>query len=204
MAEFAFVDGGIPTAANWNANVRDQLTIICTSSTRPGSPTTGRRIYETDTGLEYVYTGAAWTLCGDNSTYSAWTSYTPSWTTGGTQPAIGNGTYYCAYKLIGKTLHIRFGVVFGTTSTFGTGQWAFSLPASKTAVVHSFTWGRMRIGASGYYWPVHAYASSSDLYLMTPTGSGDTRLAVVSATSPDTWTSTTSNELFFNITVEVS
>lgn len=36
-------------------------TIICTSSTRPGSPFEGQTIYETDTKKELTYTGAAWT-----------------------------------------------------------------------------------------------------------------------------------------------
>lgn len=32
--------------------------VVCTSSTRPGSPTTGQNIYETDTGDHLVYYGA--------------------------------------------------------------------------------------------------------------------------------------------------
>jgi hypothetical protein len=35
---------------------------ICTSSTRPASPSEGFRIYETDTNREWVYTGSAWRL----------------------------------------------------------------------------------------------------------------------------------------------
>lgn len=35
---------------------------VCTSGTRPGSPTEGMLIYETDTDLIYFYTGASWQL----------------------------------------------------------------------------------------------------------------------------------------------
>lgn len=33
---------------------------LCTSTTRPANPTTGRQILETDTGLEAYWTGTAW------------------------------------------------------------------------------------------------------------------------------------------------
>lgn len=36
--------------------------VVCTSSTRPGSPYTGQPIYETDTKLCYVWNGSAWAI----------------------------------------------------------------------------------------------------------------------------------------------
>jgi hypothetical protein len=38
--------------------------IVCTSSTRPGSPTEGQVIYETDTDRVYVWNGTAWIEVG--------------------------------------------------------------------------------------------------------------------------------------------
>lgn len=35
-------------------------TVICTSTTRPGAPTDGMKIYETNTQREYTYFGGAW------------------------------------------------------------------------------------------------------------------------------------------------
>jgi len=49
-------------------------TIICTSATRPSAPFVGQQIYETDTSLNYQWTGAAWTV--RNADQTAWT--TPS------------------------------------------------------------------------------------------------------------------------------
>ena len=45
-----------------NAHTNDSTLHItpCTSGARPGSPTLNQRIYEIDTGLEYVWNGAAW------------------------------------------------------------------------------------------------------------------------------------------------
>lgn len=37
-----------------------RLIIVCTSSSRPGAPAVGQMIYETDTGLVYVWNGSAW------------------------------------------------------------------------------------------------------------------------------------------------
>jgi len=49
-------------------------TIICTSATRPSAPFVGQQIYETDTSLNYQWTGAAWTQrTGD---LTAWTAPT--------------------------------------------------------------------------------------------------------------------------------
>jgi hypothetical protein len=65
---------------------------------------------------------------------TAWTSYTPAWTTdGGTQPVLNNGTITGAYKQIGKTVFVRVKLNAGTTTTFGTGAFQFSLPVSASS-----------------------------------------------------------------------
>jgi len=50
-------------AQNWEKLDKAPGTHICTSSTRPtwGASQAGRRIYETDTDLEWKWTGTAWT-----------------------------------------------------------------------------------------------------------------------------------------------
>lgn len=60
---------------------------------------------------------------------ASWDTYTPTWTsTGATQPVVGNATRSGRYIQIGKTLHYRIAYQFGSTSTFGTGLYLFSLP----------------------------------------------------------------------------
>ena len=77
-------------------------------------------------------------LTGSVTNYeTAWTSYTPVWTTDGvTQPVIGDGSITGAYKQIGKTVFVRVRLYYGTTTTSGTGTFYFSLP-----VTSSTTWG---------------------------------------------------------------
>ena len=62
-----------------------------------------------------------------------WQDYTPAWTTSGTAPAIGNGSLAGRYRIVGKTVHFSIAAVFGSTSTYGTGGWTFSLPPGCVA-----------------------------------------------------------------------
>jgi hypothetical protein len=62
-----------------------------------------------------------------------WSSYTPSWTSDGTQPVLNNGTLTGKYKQIGKTVFVRVKLLIGSTTTTGTGTWYFSLPVNAAA-----------------------------------------------------------------------
>lgn len=71
------VEFPVSTSTVTNGIIVDERTffgspvLVCTSSTRPSAPFEGLRIYETDTNLEYVYTGAAWQLRGVASDFHA-------------------------------------------------------------------------------------------------------------------------------------
>lgn len=56
------------------------------------------------------------------------TTYTSTWTAASVNPAIGNGTISAAYSKRGRWVNVAFNVVMGSTTTFGTGTWYFSLP----------------------------------------------------------------------------
>lgn len=60
---------------------------------------------------------------------TTWTSYTPSWTGSTTNPAIGNGTITGLSSQSGKTVTVQIEIIAGSTTTFGSGRWAFSLPS---------------------------------------------------------------------------
>lgn len=59
-----FKDFGLEplTAADVNTYLMQQVIIQCTSGTRPGSPTEGWHIYETDTKRVLVFKSGAWSL----------------------------------------------------------------------------------------------------------------------------------------------
>jgi len=72
----------------------------------------------------YRRTGGVWEIFYQEGTY------TPSWTALGTAPAIGNGSISGYYIKTGKKVTARVNLLVGSTTTFGTGQWSFSLPTS--------------------------------------------------------------------------
>src|SRR5688572_10628259 len=82
-----------------------------------------------------------------------WTTYTPAWTAIGTQPAIGNGTLNGAYRMAteGDLVIARLQFVAGSTSTYGTQQWLFSVPTAAAASANAIlqTAGAMYILDSG-------------------------------------------------------
>lgn len=65
-----------------------------------------------------------------NAIGGAWTSYTPAWTSAGTQPAVGNGTATGRYIIAGKFAVVEAGIRFGSTSTFGSGAYFISVPTT--------------------------------------------------------------------------
>ncbi len=70
MAFEDFSDGAALAASSLD-NLMAQTTIICTSGTRPSTPSEGWHIYETDTNREYVYNGGWQRLAGMHSTGGA-------------------------------------------------------------------------------------------------------------------------------------
>lgn len=93
-------------------------------------------------GIIEIWDGTAWVATG-----GSWTTYTPTWSTTGTAPALGNGTLVGAYCLIGaKTCVVQILLTCGTTTVAGTGDMKWALP---------FT-------ANGSYYPLSGFAGTSD------------------------------------------
>lgn len=58
----------------------------------------------------------------------SWDTYTPTWTSTGTAPSLGNGQIAGRYLQYGKTFWFRISLYFGSTTTFGTGFYLLSMP----------------------------------------------------------------------------
>lgn len=58
----------------------------------------------------------------------AWTSYTPVWSSSGTQPVLNNGTLVGYYAKIGRLVVAKIMLNTGNTTTFGTGFYSWTLP----------------------------------------------------------------------------
>lgn len=62
----------------------------------------------------------------------AYTAYVPVWASTGTAVALGNGTITGSYIQLGKLVHGRVTLTFGSTTTFGTGTYTLTLPVAAT------------------------------------------------------------------------
>jgi hypothetical protein len=60
-------------------------------------------------------------------------SYAVSWTAASVNPAIGNGTLNGRYFLSGRFCDVVVNLQMGSTTTFGSGVYSFSLPFASAA-----------------------------------------------------------------------
>lgn len=188
MADFTVAAGQRWTATQWNANMRDQLITICTSTTRPASPVTGRRIFETDTLKTLVWDGASWVELGK---LGPWQTYTPSWTAVTTNPVLNNGTITGrSQRLFGRIGLVTIQLTAGSTTTFGAGAWRFSLPSGWVLnTSYPLSWGGGLDLSAGNLLDIRGIDAGAGLvfaYYAAVTASV-VNLAPLAAATPITW-----------------
>ena len=132
---------------------------------------------------------------------SAYTAYTPSWTTvgAGADPTIGNGTIAGRYLRVGKMCHFQATITFGSTTTVGSGDYSIGMPfttsASATTVLHGYAFDTSAVArVSLYSVAVAANAATVPLRVATDT-------AVTNA-APYTWA--TGDEIHLSGLIEVA
>ena len=128
-----------------------------------------------------------------------WTAYTPIWTGASTNPVIGNGTITGYWRRIGDSIEIMIELLPGSSTTFGSGAWGFSLPPGLTIDLTKTTssniLGAMQVnpGALTYVLEVRvgsvantlgAYTSSGWLSSMVPATWGTASSLDLRATIP--------------------
>lgn len=65
---------------------------------------------------------------------TGWTDYTPVWSSSGTLPVLNNGTIKGSWCRVGKLLHCRINQFMGSTTTYGTGDYSWTLPTAAAVV----------------------------------------------------------------------
>lgn len=76
-------------------------------------------------------------LRDDGSWGGAFATYVPAWGSTGAAPALNNGTIAGRYIQVGKLVFFKIILTIGSTSTFGTAAWKFTLPVAAAAAVAS-------------------------------------------------------------------
>ena len=151
--------------------------------------------------------GQTWT---DNSTSTGtdvnlidYASYTPTviWAADGTQPVLGDGTLTSRVVRQGRTLSIDIFLTIGSTTTLGTSNWYFELPAPfATWNASSLAVGVVRILDSGTSWLMGTawVASGTRKIYMSTQSSG----SQIGAGAPITWAA--NDSLALHIEYEIS
>ena len=124
-------------------------------------------------------------------------SYTPTWgsLTGGA-PAIGDGTLTGSWTKIGKQVTALIRLVVGASTTFGGGDWYFTLPYASASDYQLGDLLILDVAAGWYYGHASTAASSTGIMVNIPRGA--TAAAGLNAAFPMTWT--TGDTLSINIT----
>lgn len=120
---------------------------------------------------------------------------TPGWSGATGAPAIGNGTIARQFTRAGREMTERYRLVAGTTTTFGTGAWSFSLkvPADVSTVRACGSAVVLRTGSQYYSGTAKINDSGTSLTIYISNGTG-----AVGSANPGGWVAT--DTLDFQIT----
>lgn len=114
-----------------------------------------------------------------------WTSYTPSWSSDGTQPTLGNSSIVGYYQRVGKLCAFYMGFNRGSTATNGTGSYNWTVPFNFNNSRYNYPTG---IGT--FY--LEDYSVTGYMGFITTAGTNKILCRahsnnVIGATNPFTW-----------------
>jgi len=135
------------------------------------------------------------------SALGVWTAYTPTWSAPTTNPSIGNGTLAGRYTQIGKSVIYSIALVMGSTTTYGSGNWWFSLPklVANSSVRYIGQWRAYDASTGASYSGVTSLSSGDSGIVIFSRDQGSSTLSKV---VPFTWAS--GDELFVTIVYETA
>lgn len=199
------LDGWIPTSDSWSYLSANTVTVPSGAASLYG---VGDRVKFTQTTVKYFaitavadttltfavntdYTVANAAISAISYSHEAspvgyphYFAYTITWSTGGTQPAVGNGTLTGRLKIIGREATMVMELIMGSTTTFGTDTWRFSLPVTAANKVVDYQGSAYALDSGTAFWIGTALTTPAGTYAqIAPNNSG----AYYNATAPFTW-----------------
>ena len=123
-------------------------------------------------------------------------AYTPTWTGSTTNPDIGNGTITGRYMRHGKMVTATINIAAGSTTTYGSGFWSFTLPFTADTTVGPIGTAQILDASTGTVYTgnvLHVTSTTMVVYSHSTT-------APVGAAVPMTWA--TSDTLRLTLTYE--
>jgi hypothetical protein len=104
------------------------------------------------------------------------TFYTPTWTASTTNPVLGNGSIFGNSIRIGDLVFFTIQLQMGSTTTYGSGDYLFSLPVTPTAAGSLFGMSQiLDAGVAWYggYFPENVVSGTTSTFrLRTASGTG--------------------------------
>lgn len=161
--------------------------INCLSTNRPVG-VSGLEIYEYDQKAFGFYDGTSWVMWD-----TQWRTYTPGWYSSGTQPTLGNGSLTGKFRQVGKAIEVHLALITGSTTTYGSGQYYFSVPWGTIGAAHSSialsgeAWG---INQGNYYMVGMPNTQGNMLSIFFPVSTASTAMGQWGATGPWTFKNT--------------
>lgn len=119
-------------------------------------------------------------------TFTDWTPYSPTWGNTGTANSIGNGVLLGQYTQLGKVVTAQIDLVWGSTTSSGSGLWNFSLPVtSASSAYFVVTWWGRDTGSSDHVGT--GYGASTTTFNLVHEGN---TLGSFNSSTPWTWANT--------------
>ena len=195
--------GNITDARTYGVAIGGTLPVA--SSATPARLHPGQMVYQTDTDL-FVYGTTAGTT--RDLVQRDWVSYAVAWSSSGTAPVIGNGILRGVYCQIGKTVHVRINLLMGSTTTYGSGTWRFTVPVTadplESASFYQVGSAMMIDESPAALYPGTAFitAATGFIGVSTATGGSSPAASAITVTTPFTWT--TNDSVHIQITYEAA
>lgn len=111
-----------------------------------------------------------------------WTAWATVWASANAPVGIGNGTLTARYSMVGpKAMAFRITVLFGSTTSGGTGVWTFTLPFNAAAAGEQVVSAKAGGVAAGATWAGLGLiaAGANSIRPVMPFSQGDNRLGQV-------------------------
>ena len=121
-----------------------------------------------------------------NSFFGAWTTYTPAWTSSSTAPAIGNGTLTGRHMKLGRIVICHINLTTGSTTTYGSGNYSFSLPFTSANAGATIIGNVQFLGTDRWAGHMVIGNSATTTSPFISSSSTNTRLGWMSPTLPET------------------
>lgn len=121
-----------------------------------------------------------------NSMFAVWTSFTPTWTSNGTAPALGNGTLTGRSMKFGRTVVCHINLTTGSTTTYGTGDYSWSIPFTSANAGASLVGSAHLLGTARWLGQIVISPNVTTCSAFFPVGSADTRTNFMTDARPET------------------